>query len=79
LSQIFPLPKKYVRLRAGKQLFFLQKKNKKTPTLHIFVQLPIILAALPSTQTMVERAFSSAWWQASDHENLGSENQAQQG
>jgi hypothetical protein len=43
-----------------------------------FMQLAAILAALPSTQTMVERAFSSAGWQAVDREYLTSENLAQE-
>jgi len=43
-----------------------------------FLQLAAILAALSSTQMMVERAFSSAGWQASERENLASENLAQE-
>ena len=36
------------------------------------------LAALPSSQAMVERAFSSAGWQATDRENLSSEHLAEE-
>jgi len=43
-----------------------------------FLQLAAVLAALPSTQKVLERAFRSAGWHASDRENLASENLAQE-
>ena len=35
-----------------------------------------ILSALPASQAMVERVFSSAGWQGADRENLSSKNLA---